>query len=315
MGCNDHGSGGFICHAIGGEQSHNGVDHHISMFCYVPDLYFEMASASFLSVDRNFEFASGESGFSVAVPELFFAGGGISGDAVRMAFITNKDPNRKAEGVLSVFIDRGLGLYALLTLGAFAGFILVVQGVQDVVFVSLAVMALLGVIGIPVVGWLFYFFVQKSGKGRDYLTKAPGGKFREIVIRIVDSFGLYVATPGKMFKAFSLSLLIQFLVVVGMILLGSAMNLEEISPMGYAFATLWGGISNLIPITPGGLGVGEVAFDRVSHLLRPDGSIAGFGTVFLAYRVLSMLATLPGLVVCFVSQGTIKIFSQTSEEV
>ena len=245
----------------------------------------------------------------------FLPGGGISGDAVRMAYITSVAPRRKTEGIFSVFIDRGLGLYAIISVGALAGIVLLLQGVNKPVFISLVVMAIAGMIGIPIVIGLLHFFVQRYGTIRTYLTKEPRGQIRDIVLRIVNSIGLYIHTPGKLFQAFLLSLMIQMLVLVAMMVLGSAMNLDEMGAAGYAFATLWGAVSNLLPITPGGLGVGEMAFDRVSHLLMSNGSIAGFGTIFLAYRVLAMIATLPGLLICFFAQGTLKVFSQTSEEI
>lgn len=245
----------------------------------------------------------------------FLPGGGISGDAVRMAYITSKAPSRKAEGVLSIFIDRGLGLYAVITLGALSGLLLMLKGVNDPLFVSLAVLAFAGMIGIPIAGLLLYVFVEKNGKFRCFLTKKPVGTIRDIAIRIVNSIGLYIQTPGKIFQALALSLFIQVLVVVGMLVLGAALNHEEMPAVGFAFATLWGVVSNLLPITPGGLGVGEMAFDRVSHMLLDNTSEAGFGTVFLGFRVLAMVATLPGLVVCFFAQGTLKIFSHPSEQI
>ena len=94
----------------------------------------------------------------------FLPGGGISGEAVRMAYITNKAPNRKAEAVLSVLMDRILGFYAAITIGALSGFFLLIQGYHHPVFITLALSAIVGLLGLPIGGLLLYFFVKKKWK-------------------------------------------------------------------------------------------------------------------------------------------------------
>ena len=146
------------------------------------------------------------------------------------------------------------------------------------------------------------------------MAKEPVGQIRTMALRIVNSIDLYLKSPGKLFQAFSLSLMIHAFVFVGMMVLGASMNMEELTAMGYAFSTFCGVVSNQLPITPGGIGVGEVAFDRVSNLLIANTSVAGFGTVFLGFRVFSLGAICLGLVICFFSQGALKMVSSTTSE-
>ncbi len=243
----------------------------------------------------------------------FLPGGGIGGDAVRMAYITKVAGDRKTEGALSVFVDRVLGLYAMVTVGAIAGGVLLMEGEKDTLLITLIVIALMAWVGIPIVAFLLYFVVQQNGKVQRFLASEPEGKVQNIVFRIVKSIGLYLRTPGKIFQAFILSLMIQVFVVVSISLLGGALNLEGMPIIGYAFAILWGTLSNLLPLTPGGIGVGEAAFGSVSHLLMGGSLGMGVATVFLAYRLLSMVATLPGLVIWLFPQDMSKVLTRSPE--
>ena len=160
-------------------------------------------------------------------------------------------------------------------------------------------------------GLVLFIFIKRNESFRRFMWKEPVGKIRAVALRIVNSLDLYLQSPGKLFQAFVLSLIIHTLVFGGMMVLGDSLGIEGMTAMGYSFATFCGVVGNLIPITPGGLGVGEVAFDRVSHLLA-NGAASGFGTVFFGYRVFSLVAILLGLVISFFPQGVLKVVAPTS---
>jgi uncharacterized membrane protein YbhN (UPF0104 family) len=53
----------------------------------------------------------------------------------------------------------------------------------------------------------------------------------------------------------------------------------------------FGFLANALPVTPGGLGVGEAAFDTLFHLA----GFTGGAVALLGWRVMMMLIGLPGL--------------------
>jgi glycosyltransferase 2 family protein len=55
-------------------------------------------------------------------------------------------------------------------------------------------------------------------------------------------------------------------------------------------------VANALPLTPNGIGIGEAAFDQICRWLEPVPSGAAYSSIFFAYRTISMLASLPGLV-------------------
>ena len=53
-------------------------------------------------------------------------------------------------------------------------------------------------------------------------------------------------------------------------------------------------VINIIPITPGGIGIGESAFDYIlSRLITFDENLA-YGSIFITYRVLFTIASFVG---------------------
>jgi uncharacterized membrane protein YbhN (UPF0104 family) len=54
-------------------------------------------------------------------------------------------------------------------------------------------------------------------------------------------------------------------------------------------------IANILPLTPCGIGIGEAAFDRILSLLTSSGVAVGYGSIFLTFRVLGIVVTLPGV--------------------
>ena len=61
-------------------------------------------------------------------------------------------------------------------------------------------------------------------------------------------------------------------------------------------------LSSALPITPAGIGVGEVVFDQVCQLFLEPGVSYGFAGLFLSFRALIALAATPGLVVLILMQ-------------
>jgi glycosyltransferase 2 family protein len=53
---------------------------------------------------------------------------------------------------------------------------------------------------------------------------------------------------------------------------------------------------NALPLTPRGIGVGEAAFDQICPWLEPTLSGAAYSSIFFAFRVVSSLTCIPGLI-------------------
>jgi glycosyltransferase 2 family protein len=88
---------------------------------------------------------------------------------------------------------------------------------------------------------------------------------------------------------------LQFILVLSCIgVLGVAMSFDALSTAGYVVAGVGSLIANSLPLTPGGLGVGEAAFGQIAALLETVPSGASYANVFLAVRILSILINVLG---------------------
>ena len=70
----------------------------------------------------------------------------------------------------------------------------------------------------------------------------------------------------------------------------SALTLTE-----YNLVTPLSQIVSMLPLTPGGIGIGEGAFGQLCLSFAGSQPAFAYGTIYLAYRAASILATLPGL--------------------
>jgi len=238
-------------------------------------------------------------------------GGGFGGDRYRVAYVARRFPVRRAAGVLSVFIDRGLGFYALVSVAALVVLSRVALFAADPVLMSLAAFTwFLLVAGAASVGLAVVYI------GATDASMSAGctiGRFRRLVTSVCQATVLYLQSPMKMVAAFGLSLVIQCLAILSVVILGFAMGFVHLSVSDYVFAAPWGWIANLFPLTLGGIGVGEAAFEKVCHLLNAEDVTVGYATIFLAYRMLATGATLPGLIFWLLSDKSWNVFTNPCE--
>ncbi len=64
----------------------------------------------------------------------------------------------------------------------------------------------------------------------------------------------------------------------------------------YATAVPLAFMVNAVPLTAGGLGVGEAAFDQLCRWLEPLSTGAAYASIFFAYRAVSTVVFLVGLI-------------------
>jgi glycosyltransferase 2 family protein len=104
------------------------------------------------------------------------------------------------------------------------------------------------------------------------------------------------ASPLSLLAAFALALVTQMLTVFAVLALAEAIKIGVLSAVDYMFAVPLTLIANALPLTPSGIGVGEAAFDQICRWLEPTPSGAAYSSIFFAFRVVSTLTCIPGLI-------------------
>lgn len=205
--------------------------------------------------------------FNYALP------GSIGGDVVRAYYIAQDHRERRMEAVLTVVIDRLLGLYAMMVIGAVA-VLWNWERINDNAQLASLGFATLGVFAFMTVFWAASFSnrVKRWLKIEEVLAKLPKG---EKLVRAYQSAQAYRGHKSALIGALVLSVAAQFLTIAFMVLVGHTIGEGDVSLATYLFAVPLGSIVASIPIAPAGLGVGQVAFLVLFQMYSGRASLLG----------------------------------------
>ncbi len=190
--------------------------------------------------------------FNYALP------GAIGGDVVKAYYLTKDHPRRKIEAVTTVAMDRILGLYAMVLLALVAILVdgALVFGDGKMQWVALLALSLF-------LGMTLFFILAFSRWLRDrpfvqvQVKRWPGGS---TLLGLYESIHAYREHGPVLLGTLGLSLLSQTVAVLFMWFVGQSLGYTEVSWITYLFAVPTGFMLSALPISPAGVGVGQVAF-------------------------------------------------------
>ena len=215
-----------------------------------------------------------------------FLPGGISGDAVRAYLFMKAVPDHKLGILGAMFLDRVLGLLSMVTLGfaaaVYMGFTLPV--IRPYLPVFAAIFAAL-VAGLVVV----YYIGSRQQAHHDAHGRIA--RLWAMFKRVVGELRIHHYPVPVLVSAVLQSVLIH-LTAVAVIYLCSVHSRAGLGFLEVFVATPIGLLVNAIPLSPGGLGIGENAFE---FLYRAIGGQQG-ATSFLLARIFLYSPALVGLV-------------------
>lgn len=194
--------------------------------------------------------------------------GATGGDLVKGYYIARESPERRVEAVLSVILDRVVGLTGLMLLGSAAvasswETVRDHRGLEALVWVLvIGVASVFG--GGAMLAWEGLW--QTSGM-RAIHERLPGRRFFKVLARALWT------VKGKrrmLLLSMLISLLNHSIIVVLHVFLWRAMSGAYPAIGSFFFLIPVGQLANALPVSPGGLGVGEAAYGKLF-------SIAGLG--------------------------------------
>lgn len=231
--------------------------------------------------------------------------GGIGGDFFRFYFLNKKIVVKKTAVMMSILFDRITGL-----LGIFIAVCLV--SIPHLDFFShqkltlyFTIFCMLLCLCIVILYFVSLLLPQKIGLSTFLHNKYSHHKRLKSILALLEAIRLYRNSKITIIQCLFASLIIQILIAITCMLIAKMMHIPAINLMNYIMAIAVTQLANLIPIAPGGIGVGEAAFANVMSLLNPD-IYASFATIFLAYRMLGILTYLPGIVVFLFDKRLLK---------
>lgn len=221
--------------------------------------------------------------FSACIP------GTVSGDVVKAYYLVRETHN-KTGAVMSILLDRVLGMFTLIMMAALALSIWFVMGGLDGVDDShRAQIIVLGVIVMACfVGMLcgasllFSRRLRASVRFNRWLDWLPASA---IIRRLYDAIYLYRDRPGHLALAMLLSFCLQIPIIVAQYCLGRAVLETSLGLGSYFFLGPMGLFINAIPLVPLGVGVGQVGYQ---FLFETFGSSKGPAIVSM-FQVIMLL--------------------------
>jgi glycosyltransferase 2 family protein len=216
--------------------------------------------------------------------------GSVGGDLFKAAFIAHEQPGRRTEAVATVFIDRFMGLVAILVVASvalvFVGETLSVSSILEGLRVFIWISTVLGV-GIM----LSLTSRLVSGlKAQRLASRIPaiGHPFA----RLVAGLGQFGSRRRYLVAAFALALTTHCLLIGAFWCLSRGLPVDGPTFVENATIVPLALVAGAMPLTPGGLGLTETALAKLYGnigLQESDGAL-----VALAYRALTYVVAAIG---------------------
>jgi hypothetical protein len=198
------------------------------------------------------------------------------GDLVKAVLIVREHPERRADALVTVIVDRGLGLLALMAL---ATVVVLVEAERfgelrwPVVLVFAAVLAGLWV--------LLHPWPRKVLRVDRLLDRLPQ---KERLRSLDRALRIYNGERGEVLIALLLSVANHAIIALALYALGHAFG-DQLSWAEYLGVAAIANTVSSIPVAPGGWGVGEALYGYLFHVL---GAPSALGiAVSVTYRLLN----------------------------
>ena len=223
---------------------------------------------------------------------LFLPGSG-GGDVVKVFYATHGNRGRGPEVIAILLLDRAAGLFALLVwlLLAWPLFPQLVRSMpilgQMLWIAALTVVAMLAAVSVC------FSTRLRNSRLLSWLERQPLGRH---LTQVFDTIHSYRSNIASLWTAVGISLFAHTLTILAMLLVARAVVSATVTWKAAILIPL-GMVVNALPLTPGGLGVGEAAFDA----LFKGAGLTGGAETLLAWRLLMLLISLLGLI--FYLQG------------
>lgn len=218
--------------------------------------------------------------------------GAVGGDIIKLAYVIrdNKDKS-KTQAMMTVLLDRIVGLSGLFMVGWLFMLSSLSNLTKDPRLLPLVTM--MGAVSLAFV--VFYTAALYHYRGRDPFLRflslpIPGiGLF----YKLYNALRTYRYARAAIARSILLSLAIQglslgFFYLITYKILGSAPEFGRIAsifPVGV--------LTTAIPVTPGGLGVGHVAFDRLFNMIGLSHGATVFNLYVISQLSLNLLGVIP----------------------
>ena len=236
----------------------------------------------FRAQGMRLSFVEGYRAVSIAALFNFCIPGGTGGDVMKLYYLAVDNPGRRIEIATLLFVDRSVALFCMLCLVVALALIDGRLVWESPLIGGLVTFAALCAIGLLTLGAVACSTRLRESRWYGYLmSKLPLSRY---LARAADALYVFRKNKTALAKAAGLTL-IGHLALLGVLSAAARAFIPNAPALTVSLLALLGLLANALPITPGGMGVGEAAFEG---LFRSAG-YSGGAHLILAWRV-GMLA-------------------------
>ncbi len=201
-----------------------------------------------------------------------FLPGSLSGDVVKVLYFKRLTHASLSKTTVTLILDKVLGLFSVVFIGIVFSYTLwpKLQNLHGIGFLYIAVIGFL-VVGILMCVLFFKFCALDSP------PKVPGGA---AIFEWLKGLRSNKYSAGTLVAALALGGISQLITIVSILIISNCLN-SGLSFLTIAAILPFGVLANLIPISPGGLGVGEYT---IEYLFSMFGGTHG-ALIFLIVRI------------------------------
>ncbi|MDC0335506.1 flippase-like domain-containing protein [Pseudodesulfovibrio sp.] len=224
--------------------------------------------------------------------------GGMVSEFSRAYMLFRQVPDGKRKGTISILVDKLVSLAALLLWACVCVILKFEAMANSSLFTVVSVFLVLG--GLFFVGFVSMLFVnnRRIGLSNWIETRFPDNSIAGHVLLVMEAFYLYRSSPRVLLSVLSISILNQGIMVLLLFqigqLLGGVMPFVDVGISGPVTILL-----NMLPISPGGIGVGEVAYAQINSILNSSSDLTISGSVFLTFRIITIVTSIPAVLFLF----------------
>jgi uncharacterized membrane protein YbhN (UPF0104 family) len=235
--------------------------------------------------------------FHIQCIAMFFSQllfGPTSGDAIRGVYAWRMLRRGGGRIAISILVDRAFGLLALIILASLLT-ALRWNRVQEVPQLMLLALWLTASLAVGLAGGIVLFAAPELLSWLRFPFRHYPSAWR-ILGQVQDMFMAFRRRPAALAGVIGLSLLGQCMTLLAFVVIARSIHIGSLTSLDYMAAAPLALVANTLPFTPGGLGVGEAAFDQLCRWIEPVSSATPYATIFFAFRAVSTLTLLLGLV-------------------
>jgi hypothetical protein len=220
--------------------------------------------------------------------------GAVGGDIIKIAYVIRDNRDRpKTQAMMTVLLDRIVGLSGLFLVG----WTMIMINYQQIVVLP-KLWPIITMMSLITLGFVFFFtaalyhYQGQDPFSRLFRLRIPGFSLIE---KLYNALRIYRYARPAILKSIGFSLAIQVgsLMLFYFICLKILPAAPHFGPIAAIFPV--GMLTTAIPITPGGLGVGHVAFDSLFNMIRLDQGATVFNLFVLSQLFLNLLGVIPYL--------------------